>query len=180
MNRETLLQQIKQGQKLKYLFFWGHTQKQEGQIDKSCLSQWYPAPFTLDNVRYPTAEHYMMAEKARLFNDEENLYHVLQANHPGEAKKYGRLVRGFDETTWHAHRYNIVVQANQAKFSQNTDMGIFLLSTNEQVLVEASPYDKVWGIGLMADSPQAQNPAEWHGLNLLGFALMQVRQELSE
>lgn len=180
MDKQILLQQIKQGQKMKYLFFWGHTQKQEGQIDKSCLSQWYPSSFVLSNVVYPTAEHYMMAEKARLFSDEENLQHVLNAKHPGEAKKYGRLVRGFDEAAWHAHRYNIVLQANRAKFSQNAQIATFLLGTNQRILVEASPYDKVWGIGLTADDPQAQDPAQWHGLNLLGFALMQVRQSLGE
>ncbi len=166
------------GTPIAYLFFWGHRQAQNGAIGKSCFSQWYPAPFAIDGVSYSSAEHYMMAAKARLFGDTAALAKVLAAPSPGAAKEAGRGVQGFDEARWCAHRWDIVVNANLAKFDQNPALGAFLRATGALVLVEASPVDAVWGIGLSADDPAAQDPASWKGLNLLGFALMQVRARL--
>jgi ribA/ribD-fused uncharacterized protein len=160
------------------LFFWGHRPPKGGGVGKGCLSQWYPAPFTVDGVRYPTAEHYMMVGKARLFGDAEAERLVLASDDPGRAKGAGRRVSGFDEETWAARRYEIVVAANTAKFGQHPALGEFLLGTGERVLVEASPYDTVWGIGLAAAQPEARHPSQWRGLNLLGFALMDVREAL--
>lgn len=160
------------------LLFWGHRPPKGGGVGRSCLSQWYPAPFTVDGVRYATAEHYMMAGKARLFGDAEAEERVLAADDPGKAKGAGRKVRGFDETTWAARRFDLVVAANLAKFGQHAPLGAFLLGTGSRVLVEASPYDTVWGIGLSADQPEAARPSQWKGLNLLGFALMDVRDRL--
>ncbi|RAY12342.1 DUF1768 domain-containing protein [Actinomadura craniellae] len=161
------------------LLFWGHRPPAGGGLGKGCLSQWYPAPFTADGVRYPTAEHYMMAGKARLFGDEAGVGRVLASPDPDAAKGAGRKVRGFDEETWARHRYEIVVAANRAKFGTNPRLRDFLLATAGKVLVEASPYDTVWGIGLSADQPEARRPSAWRGLNLLGFALMDVRDELA-
>ena len=90
----------------------------------------------------------------------------------------GRDVKGFDDETWSRHRFEIVVRGNEAKFGQNEDLKAFLLSTGEDILVEASPVDRIWGIGLAEDDPCATNPAQWQGLNLLGFALMTVRSML--
>ena len=87
-------------------------------------------------------------------------------------------VQGFDEAKWQAARYDIVVRGNLAKFSQNEALRSFLLNTGERVLVEASPVDPIWGIGLAANDPLAEQPAQWRGLNLLGFALMDVRRSL--
>lgn len=162
------------GKKLKYIFFWGHQPNKHG-VTASCFSQWYGAPFTVDGQRYPTAEHFMMAEKAALFRDQLIRAQVLQAPNPGAAKALGRQVRGFDETAWLQHRYSIVVRANEAKFAQNPEIGHFLQQTGTRVLVEASPVDSVWGIGLAQDDERVNNPNQWPGLNLLGFALMQVR-----
>ena len=162
------------------LLFWGHRPPRGGGVGKSCLSQWYPAPFTVDGARYATAEHFMMAGKARLFGDGEALRLVLAAGDPGAAKGAGRKVRGFDENTWTAHRYALVIAANTAKFGQHPALRGFLLGTGEKVLVEASPQDTVWGIGLSAAQPEAGRPAQWRGLNLLGFALMDVRQALRD
>ena len=120
----------------------------------------------------------MMAEKARLFGDQAALSMVLAATTPGAAKAAGRNVRGFDEEKWLAQRWDIVVRANRAKFSQNQALRTFLLNTGDRVLVEASPVDAIWGIGMAADDADAQHPAAWQGLNLLGFALMAVRSEL--
>lgn len=161
-----------------YLLFWGHTPKRPGTIDQSCLSNWYPASFELAGQAYATSEHYMMAEKARLFGDDESLRAILAAATPGEAKKLGREVKGFQGECWEERRSEIVVHGCAAKFGQNAELGSFLLATGERVLVEASPYDRIWGIGLPAGAPDALVPGKWRGLNLLGFALMEVRERL--
>jgi ribA/ribD-fused uncharacterized protein len=173
---EELRSRFNAGEKLKYVFFWGHQPGKNG-IAASCFSQWYSAPFAVDGQRYPTAEHFMMAEKAALFGDQVTRAQVLQAPNPGAAKALGRQVRGFDETAWIEHRFSIVLRANEAKFAQNPDLRQFLLQTGSRILVEASPVDRVWGIGLAQDDERAANPNQWQGLNLLGFALMQVRHD---
>lgn len=150
----------------------------DGAVTKACFSQWYASPFEVDDVVYPTAEHFMMAGKARLFADDVALRQVLAAPNPGAVKAIGRSIEGFDEKVWQERRWDIVVQANLAKFSQNAALAEFLRNTGARVLVEASPVDKIWGIGLAADDPDAENPAGWQGLNLLGFALMEVRSRL--
>ncbi len=120
----------------------------------------------------------MMAEKARLFDDRICLNRILKSNNPGEAKKLGRTVQSFQQDVWIKHRTPIVVAGNMAKFSQNEQLKEFLVNTKTRVLVEASPVDRIWGIGLGADNPDRENPWKWKGLNLLGFALMQVREQL--
>lgn len=162
------------------LLFWGHQPSKDGTISKTCFSQWFEAEFEIDGTKYPTAEHFMMAEKARLFSDSHALERILQSPDPAAAKAAGREVQGFDEEVWVKKRWGIVVHANYAKFSQNAPLRDFLLATGDQVLVEASPVDFVWGTGFAADSPYAENPSEWTGLNLLGFALMEVRSRLRE
>lgn len=162
------------------LHFWGHRPPRGGGVGKSCLSQWYPAPFTVDGVRYATAEHFMMAGKARLFDDDEAARAILGDDDPRQAKEAGRTVRGFDERVWVEHRYGLVVDANRGKFGTHPELREFLLGTADRVLVEASPYDTVWGIGLRAEQPEAGRPSQWRGLNLLGFALMDVRAALGD
>ncbi|GAA5079144.1 NADAR family protein [Nocardia iowensis] len=166
------------GEKLDYLFFWGHQPERGGRIGASCLSQWWLASFTVDGNTFASAEHYMMWGKAVLFGDKENAERVLAAETPKAAKALGREVRGFDGKVWSAHRYEIVVRGNVAKFGQHAELLEYLLGTGERVLVEASPVDRVWGIGLAADDPRAEDPARWQGLNLLGFALMEARAQL--
>ncbi len=166
------------GKKQKFLFFWGHQKLKSGEIGQSCLSQWWTTNFEIDGIKYFSAEHYMMAEKARLFNDVENLEKIIESNSPAQAKQFGREVRGFKEDVWIKNRYEIVKRGNLAKFAQNQELKSFLLSTKMRVLVEASPVDSIWGIGLAKESEHCQNPIKWRGLNLLGFALMEVRDEL--
>lgn len=168
------------GEKVKYLLFWGHRPRPDGRIGASCLSQWWPSPFTVDGVTYASAEHWMMAGKARLFGDAEAAERAVAAKSPAEAKKAGRLVRDFDDAVWERERYRLVVGGSVHKFGQNPELGGFLLGTGDQVLVEASPMDRIWGIGLAADDPRAEDPATWRGLNLLGFALMEARGELRD
>ena len=173
-----LLGQVDAKKRQKYLYFWGHRPTRSGELSGSCLSQWWPAKFTVGGVTYATAEHWMMAGKARLFGDEKTARQIVAATHPDQAKKLGRQVQGFDEETWRQHRRQLVVDGNHAKFSQHADLLEFLLGTGSRVLVEASPVDRVWGIGLAADDERADNPRQWRGLNLLGFALMDVRDAL--
>jgi ribA/ribD-fused uncharacterized protein len=167
------------GGRVKYLLFWGHRPQPDGSIGAGCLSQWWPAPFVVDGVRYASAEHYMMAGKARVFGDEEMLARILAAPSPGEAKALGRQVRGFDEQVWLEYGFDIVLAGTMAKFGAHDDLRAYLLGTRDRVLVEASPVDRVWGIGLAADDPRAADPAQWQGRNLLGFALMRARANLA-
>jgi ribA/ribD-fused uncharacterized protein len=175
---EAIRDRFRSGARLKFLFFWGHEAARVDQVGKECLSQWYPAAFTVDGLRFPTAEHFMMYRKAKLFNDEQAAADILDAPNPGAAKAIGRAVRGFDQGVWDAQRCNIVVEGNLAKFSQSGGLRDFLVATGKRVLVEASPVDRIWGVGLAADHEQIENPLEWRGLNLLGFALMDVRAQL--
>ena len=118
----------------------------------------------------------MMASKARLFNDAEIRAQILVAPDPKTAKAIGRLVSGFDDEVWRANARRLVVEGNVHKFQQNSTMRDILLATGNAVIVEASPRDCIWGIGLGQDNPKAHNPETWRGKNLLGFALMDVRE----
>ena len=177
-HRQGLVQACREGLRPKYLFFWGH--KPRGQsIDKSCLSQWFPAAFEVRSERFVTAEHWMMAEKASLFGDQEMRARIIASRSPGEAKKLGRQVRGFDASVWDDHSLDIVTKGNVHKFGQNEHLRSFLLATSHRVLVEASPRDRIWGIGMDQNNPHATNPEMWRGENKLGFALMLAREELT-
>ncbi|GHE74262.1 hypothetical protein GCM10014715_31110 [Streptomyces spiralis] len=175
---EALIREVHAGARIKYLRFWGHRPRPDGRVGASCLSQWWPSPFTVDGVTYATAEHWMMAGKARLFGDAEAERRALAAGHPSQAKKAGRLVRGFDEDIWARERFRIVVEGSVHKFAVDPELREFLLGTGDRVLVEASPVDRVWGIGLAADDEAAADPERWRGPNLLGFALMEARERL--
>jgi hypothetical protein len=175
---ESLKTTSAQGSRPSLFFFYGHRPLPGGRIGKACLSQWWPSSFTVEGDRYATAEHFMMAQKARLFCDRDVFARILAAPHPAEAKKLGRQVKGFDERAWREHRFDVVVRGNLGKFSQSRRLGQFLLATDGDVLVEASPTDRVWGIGLAAGDPRSNRPELWRGLNLLGFALTEVRDRL--
>ena len=179
-SREDLLLAVRKGFRPHYLFFWGHRPLPNEEIGTPCFSQWWSATFLVDGIRYPTAEHYMMAEKARLFGDDEVRKQILKADSSTVAKQLGRNVKGFNEDVWRESRFMVVVRANYEKFSQNLELQKFLLKTGSKVLVEASPVDRIWGIGLDQADKRATNPEFWPGLNLLGFALMEVRQWLRE
>lgn len=167
------------GRRVRYVFFWGHRPQRDGSIGTGCLSQWWPVTFTADGVTFRSAEHYMMWRKALLFGDTESAARIVAASHPRQAKMLGRRVRGFDDATWERHRSAIVVQACVAKFGRHDELRAFLLGTGRRVLVEASPTDRIWGIGLSATDDRAADPARWRGLNLLGFALMEARATLA-
>ncbi|GAA6167300.1 NADAR family protein [Sessilibacter corallicola] len=120
----------------------------------------------------------MMYQKAVLFEDHLAAEQILSANNPGKVKAIGRQVKGFDQTTWERECFSIVVEGNLAKFNSNQELKKFIVGTGDRVLVEASPVDRIWGIGLSQDDPKCEDPNLWRGKNLLGFALMEVRNQL--
>ena len=177
--RDELVASIDAGAAPQWLMFWGHQPEADGSIGKGVLSQWWPCRFTADGVDYASAEHYMMAAKARLFDDSTTLGRIIDAPTPAEAKNLGRLVQGFDDATWNAARFEIVVTASRLKFGQDKELRAYLLGTSRRVLVEASPRDRIWGIGLSSGHPDATDPRRWRGENLLGFALEEARDQLA-
>ncbi|MDJ1502300.1 NADAR family protein [Xanthocytophaga agilis] len=175
-----LIEKYENNERLKYVFFWGHQPSKDGSLKETCFSQWWLSAFEVDTIIYQTAEHWMMAQKARLFNDKETLKKILIANTPAEAKKLGREVRNFDPVIWDENKYAYVKEGNIYKFSQHPDLKEYLLNTGDRILVEASPVDRIWGIGMAKDNPDIENPRKWKGENLLGFALMEARDVLGK
>jgi len=170
-----LISQKGGGTRNKFVYFWGHRARADKVITKTCFSQCWAAPFEVEGNRFASAEHWMMAEKARLFNADDIYKQILNSKSPGAAKALGRQVSSFDEAIWNAVKYDIVVQGNYHKFTQHEDLGAFLKGTGKRVLVEASPVDKIWGVGLAQDDERIESPSKWRGENMLGFALMSVR-----
>jgi ribA/ribD-fused uncharacterized protein len=150
-----------------FTFFWGGP-----------LSQWHKAEFTVNGQLFNTAEQYMMAEKARLFGDEDARQRILATPNARKQKAIGREVRNFDAERWNAAARDIVYRGNLAKFSSDLQLRQILLDTGNSTIVEASPDDCIWGIGLAEDSPDARDRTKWRGTNWLGEVLERVRAEL--
>jgi ribA/ribD-fused uncharacterized protein len=178
-NVDELKQRIAAGWRPDYAFFLAPDAQQPGVLGNECLSQWYPSEMRLDGVRFPTAEHYMMWRKARLFGDTDVERQLLADDSPAVAKQLGRRVRNFRSEIWDRHRFEIVVDGSVAKFEQNETLRNYLLGTGDRILAEASPVDLIWGLGFEATDPRAQDPLQWTGSSLLGFALMRVRDRLA-
>ena len=175
-----LTEKFESDENLKFAYFWGHTNKYNEKVGKYCFSQWFQSPFNVDNITYKTSEHFMMAQKALLFGDRINFEKIIVCDKPGEAKELGRQVSGYDDQIWNSQKFDIVKLGNIHKFNQNKDFYDYLLKTENRILVEASPVDAVWGIGLSQDSKDIDNIYAWRGQNLLGFVLMEVRDFLKE
>ncbi|VDI02761.1 uncharacterized protein MGAL_10B004852 [Mytilus galloprovincialis] len=154
-----------------YEFFWR---------SHSPYSQWYPSDFTVDGIKFNCAEQFMMYSKAVLFGDEQTAEKILNTSDPRTQKDLGRLVENFDKSLWDDSCSAIVERGNKAKFSQNKELKTTILKTFPKMLVEASPQDKIWGIGLEEKNPLAWDCKTWKGQNLLGKALTKVRDELME
>lgn len=161
-----------------FIFFWGHTPAKDGKITETCLSQWWSCNFYENGILFCCAEQYMMYKKALLFNDFEYAQKIVQCKDAKKIKEYGRLVRNFDEKIWDDNKQSIVMQGNLLKFSQNLELKDFLLSTESKILVEASPYDKIWGIGMKKGTNSILTPQNWKGENLLGYIIMEIRDRL--
>lgn len=154
-----------------YVFFWK---------PPSPFDQWTPCKFEAEGVVYNCAEQWMMAEKARLFGDTEVRRQILNEYHPRKQKQLGQRVRGFNHALWDSHRFDIVLTGNRLKFQQNFELLSQLRATSDKILVEASPQDRIWGIGLDAENAQRTPQEKWPGMNLLGQVLMSVRRELGD
>jgi ribA/ribD-fused uncharacterized protein len=153
----------------KYHFFWGGE-----------FSQWYPSTFEIDGKTYNCAEQYMMYQKALHFGDISTAKRIMKEPRPKEQKALGRSITPFDADSWMNVCFEIVKRGNVAKFTQNPKLLKVLLSTGDKELVEASPYDKIWGIGLSETDPKIYDKSNWDGLNLLGKVCMEVREELKK
>ena len=151
----------------KYVLFWS-----------GIYSNWYPSPFQVDSVFYNCAEQYLMAGKARLFKDSATEAMILSATDPSDQKRYGRQVIGFNKDRWEKIARDIMYQALWAKFNQNADLKTELLSTGDRILVEASPKDCIWGIGLHWKEEACDNSVNWKGTNWLGETLTRVRNDI--
>lgn len=148
------------------IFFWG-----------GIFSQWFKCRFTDGTLTYSSSEQYMMYHKAKTFNDFTAMKKIMETFDPRKQKAIGRCVQNFDPAKWDLVKLQIVTEGNRLKFSQNPELLKELLRTNKTI-VEGSPTDKVWGVGLKYDDPKILDPKNWQGENLLGVALMTVRDEL--
>lgn len=148
----------------------------------SFLSQWHPCRFIEPHtmVAYNCAEQYMMAGKARVFNDQDTLKRILDSDSPSEQKKLGRKIKDFDAVEWDKYKFDIVCQGNYLKFSQNPQLlNDFLQFKPNVIFVECNPKDKIWGIGLAMDDEARYNWSQWQGENLLGEALTGLHQHFT-
>jgi ribA/ribD-fused uncharacterized protein len=150
-----------------HVFFWN-----------GIYSQWHKATMVIDGIEYNCCEQYMMHQKALTFGDQAIAEMVLQNKNPRDQKALGRQINGFDKDKWDSVCLGIVYKGNLEKFRQNPDLLAELLSTGDRLLVEASPFDKIWGIGMAEDDPGVDDPANWKGLNLLGWSITLVKQQL--
>lgn len=150
----------------KFVFFWG---KQDP------FSQWHPSKFVENGIEFLHCEQYMMYQKAILFNDQEKAEEILKTSSPKICKDKGKEVRGFIQSVWDANFENIIFEGNRLKFSQNTELLKSLVMSGNRILVEASPYDDLYGIGLRESHIDARNPSRWKGKNKLGLALERAR-----
>jgi ribA/ribD-fused uncharacterized protein len=150
-----------------YVFFYG-----------SCYSQWAMRNILIDHVVFNCAEQYMMREKAKLFDDNYAFHKIMLSEDPADQKAWGKKVENFDKEKWEKVAKGIVYKANYAKFTQHEDWQQQLLDTGDKVIVEASPYDIIWGVGLACDDPRVEDPKNWQGTNWLGEVIMQVREDI--
>lgn len=150
------------------IYFWKQTDKY------GAFSQWYKSNFIdYNSVKYNCAEQFMMYQKAILFGDNEVAQEILNESNPKNIKALGRRIKNFNQQEWDENKFEIVISGNFYKFTQNTKLRDILLNTKYEIIAEASPLDKIWGIGI--DEKSAESGAEWQGENLLGKALMIVR-----
>jgi ribA/ribD-fused uncharacterized protein len=152
----------------KYYFFWKHL-----------FGQWSLRDIVdFENIKYNCSEQYMMAKKAKLFQDEKSYILIMDELNPKIQQDLGRLISNFDQRVWDEQKEKIVYTGNYLKFSQHKDLQKKLIETNPKILVEASPHDLIWGVGLSSKNDLILNEKNWKGQNLLGKILMKIREDL--
>lgn len=142
------------------------------------LSNWHKSNFKVDGINYNCMEQFIMAEKSKLFNDKRAWNNIMKASKPNHQKRIGRQVRGFCDNIWNDNKVGIVLKGLRNKFTQNQELKEMLLNTKDAILVESSPFDKIWGAGLDKKEVLRTDFRYWKGENLLGFALMKIRDEM--
>ena len=142
------------------------------------LSNWYRSDFEKDGIRFSSMEQYMMYQKALCFRDEKVAAEILKTDDVGRIKELGRQVSNYDESRWNGKRQILVYEGLLAKFEQNEDLKAQLKSTGDAILAECAVKDRIWGIGLSMKDPDRLDVKKWHGTNLLGYALMIVRERV--
>jgi ribA/ribD-fused uncharacterized protein len=153
-----------------HVYFWG-----------SYLSNFWltkiqsPEGCALPNFTFNCSEQLFMMEKALFFNDYEAAFFMAACENGGSVKAIGRKVLNFDEKAWYDVSYEKMLMACKAKFAQNAVLAEQLKATGERIIVEASPTDLIWGVGLHEDDPLILNERNWRGENRLGRVLMEVR-----
>lgn len=154
------------------VFFYGEKRA------NGAFSNFSPHPI-VDHAgrRFPTGEHYFHYRKALLFGDHVTALQILYADTPLAAKKLGAKVVGFDQVTWDANREVIMFDTVALKARQHPEVRDLLLGTGDNIIAEAAPLDRIWGIGVGAIRAAEMAPDTWPGLNLLGAAWMKVRAE---
>ncbi len=175
LDAEELRRRVLDGEVFSFRHFYGHTARKDGRISDAVFSQFYPCRFEIEGEVFRWAEQWMMAGKARLFGDDAARRTIMAAPTAQDCKRLGREVAGYDDDRWAAVRFDLVTRGTVAKFGQDEVLRDYLLSTGDDVLVEAAPGDLGWGIGLGRDDPGANDPLAWPGLNLLGFAIVRAR-----
>ncbi len=160
---------INKGCKMKktntHLFFYG-----------SVYSQWVNTPFVLEGHKFANAEQYMMYKKAQHFDDQDSVEKILAEPNPKKVKALGRKVKDFDAESWAEVAEDHVTVGSVAKFTQNEDCLEQMIKDKNLILVEASPYDRIWGIGLGVHDPKCLDEKQWNGTNKLGTCLMRARE----
>ena len=144
------------------------------------LSNWYLSDFTMDGIKYTSMEQYMMYQKAKVFQDDASAEKILSTTDVAKIKAFGRGVKNYNDVVWNGMRQVIIYRGLLEKFRQNPELKEMLLSTGDKILAECAVQDKIWAIGWPMNAPEAQNINQWKGQNLLGFALMMVRQQLRD
>ena len=152
-----------------HIYFWN-----------GVFCQWGQYTMVEEDITYCSCEQYMMAKKAKLFNDEKVYDMIMSEEYPSVQKELGKMVSNFNQVVWDKHKFDIVVNANYLKFTQDETLKELLLDTGDKTIVEASPYDTIWGIGLSCDDDKILDESNWQGENLLGKAIMKVRKILNE
>lgn len=166
-----------------YIPFWGGVPDIKGVLDDSCLSNWFYRDMVYQGQTFLTAEHAMMWSKAKFFNDHDAMQRILKVKTPREAKMIGREVRNFNQHRWTEESYQIVADVVRAKFlsAGNEDLKAYLLNfPDNTIFIEASPYDKIWGVGMDRNHANIFNPDQWLGDNKLGFILTELHRTLTE